>query len=116
MTPQAIKCLETRTRLDGLRRRRYLMEDGRKITTVEVPITVLKAVNMNGIKREMILWIKNEATRINAKARRGRIEELLSKNVKTTAIAHEVGVTDQRVRQIRLEMKRGKQPRKKTVK
>jgi hypothetical protein len=48
----------------------------------------------------MEIWRRGEKQR----SRRQRIEELLRERVKPTAIAHEVGCTEERVRQIRKEM------------
>lgn len=99
-----MKCLETRMRPDGMRSRRYLMPDGRRITTLEVPATVLKALGIKRAKDAMETWQRGEKSRAEAHARRQRIEDLLRSNVKPLAIAHEVGVTDARVRQIRKEI------------
>lgn len=99
-----MKCLETRLRADGVRTRRYELADGRRVTTLEVPATVLKALGMGKVKDAMATWKRGEQQRAQAHARRKRIEELLHQGTKPTAIAHELGVTDQRVRQIRKEI------------
>jgi hypothetical protein len=99
-----MKCLETRTRTDGIKSRRYEREDGRRITTFELPVTVLKGIGMKRVQELMEIWRRGELQRTETHARRQRIEELLREGVKPTAIAHEVGCTDQRVRQIRKEM------------
>lgn len=95
-----MKCLETRTRTDGIRTRRYELEDGRRLTMYEVPATVLRAVGIGKVQQAMEIWQRGEAQR----SRKQRIIELLEQGIKPTAIAHEVGVTDQRVRQIRKEL------------
>lgn len=99
-----MKCLETRTRPDGIKTRRYLLEDGRRVTTLEVPATVLKGLGMKRVREFMEIWQRGEKQRAEIHKRRERIEELLRERVKPTAIAHEVGVTEERVRQIRKEM------------
>ena len=99
-----MKCLETRTRADGIKSRRYEREDGRRITTLELPVTVLKGIGMKRVQEFMEIWQRGELQRTETHARRQRIEELLRERVKPTAIADEVGVTEQRVRQIRKEM------------
>lgn len=99
-----MRCLETRLRADGIRTRRYKLDDGRRITTFELPATVLKGVGMKRIQEQMAVWQRGEKQRAATNTRRQRIEELLREKVKPTAIAHEVGCTDERVRQIRKEM------------
>lgn len=99
-----MKCLETRTRSDGIRTRRYELDDGRRITMLEVPATVLKALGMTKAQEAMAIWQRGEKQRAETHARRKRVVELLDQNVKPTAIAHEVGCTEQRVRQIRKEI------------
>ena len=106
-----MKCLETRTRADGIRSRRYELEDGRRITMLEVPATVLKGIGMKRVQEFMEIWQRGEKQRSESKARRQRIEQMLDGGIKPTAIAHEVGVTEERVRQIRKEMRDGKRKR-----
>jgi protein-disulfide isomerase-like protein with CxxC motif len=95
-----MKCLETRVRADGIKMRRYELEDGRRTTTFELPASVVKAIGLKRVQEFMEIWQRGEKQR----SRRQRIEELLRERVKPTAIAHEVGCTDQRVRQIRKKM------------
>jgi hypothetical protein len=99
-----MKCLETRTRADGMKSRRYELEDGRRITTLELPATVIKSISIKRVQEFMETWQRGEKQRTNRHARRQRIEELLRERVKPLAIADEVGVTETRVRQIRKEM------------
>jgi hypothetical protein len=99
-----MRCLQTRLRADGIRTRRYELDDGRRITTLELPATVLKGVGMKKLQEQMATWQRGEKRRAETHARRQRIEELLRERVKPTAIAHEVGCTEERVRQIRKEM------------
>ena len=99
-----MKCLETRTRKDGTRARRYELEDGRRITTLELPMTVVRGIGMKRVQELIEIWQRGEKQRTEEHTRRQRIEALLHEKVKPLAIAHEVGVTDTRVRQIRKEM------------
>lgn len=95
-----MKVLETRTVQPGLKRRRYELPDGRRVTTYEVPATVLKALGMKRVREELQAWARGDA----ARARVALIEQRLREGVKPTAIAHEVGVTEQRVRQVRTRL------------
>jgi protein-disulfide isomerase-like protein with CxxC motif len=103
-----MKCLETRARADGIRARRYELDDGRRTTTFELPASVIKAIGMKKVQEAMQIWRRGEQQRSESHTRRQRIEEMLAQGIKPTAIAHEVGCTDQRVRQIRMEMQHGK--------
>lgn len=103
-----MKCLETRTRPDGIKARRYQLDDGRRITTFELPATVIKGIGLKRVQEFMEIWQRGEKARSQAHSRRQRIEAMLAKNIKPTAIAHEVGVTEERVRQIRKEMQDGR--------
>lgn len=94
-----MKCLETRNR-GGIKYRRYLAEDGRVVRTYEVPATVLKAIGMKRVRDALETWQRGEDRR----ARQIRMRELLAQGVKPLAIADELGVTEQRVRQIRKAM------------
>lgn len=101
----AIRVLETRTRVDGLRARRYLMPDGSRLVTFEVPASVVKGVGLHRVQEFMAAWLRGQKKRANSSVRRHRIEELLAQGVKPTAIAHEVGVSDAYVCQIRRALK-----------
>ena len=100
-----MKCLSTRTRPDGMKARRYELDDGSRITTIELPVTVIKSVGMNKVQQQFATWLRGEDKRAESRMRRERIESLLREKVKPLAIADEVGVTEQRVRQIRKGMK-----------
>lgn len=97
-----MKCLETRTDDLGIRRRRYERDDGTRLTTMEVPATVLKAIGMTRVREQMKTWHRGEQRRSRASTlREAVIARLLQPRAKPTAIANELGVTEQRVRQIR---------------
>lgn len=79
--------------------RRYELDDGRRTTTVEIPATVLRAFGMTKVRDYMEAWQRGEAQRARAVLLRQRVAE----GIKPAAIAHEFGVTEARVRQIRKE-------------
>jgi hypothetical protein len=99
-----MKCLSTRTRPDGMKARRYELDDGSRITTIEIPVTVIRGVGMKKVQQQFATWQRGEDKRAESRMRRERIESLLREKVKPLAIADEVGVTEQRVRQIRKGM------------
>ena len=92
-----MKCLETRTR-NGMRWRRYLTEDGRRVTTYELPSTVLMGVTtMARIQGRLASWNKAEDQR----TRRARILRQIADGVKPLAIADSEGVSTRHVERIR---------------
>ena len=50
-----MRCLSTRTRPDGMKARRYELEDGTRITTLEIPVTVVKGVGMKKMQQQMAM-------------------------------------------------------------
>lgn len=104
-----MKCLETRTGPDGLKRRRYRQNDGTRLTTVEVPLSVLRSIGMTRVRQATATWQRGEERRARAAELRATvIERLQQPRAKPTAIAHELGCTEARVRQIRQEWLRGR--------
>lgn len=100
------RVLETRTVAPGMRRRRYERANGTRYSTVEIPLTVLKRVSSAAqIDAALAAWHRGEASRALAVERQVRAETLLRQGVKPTAIAHELGVSDQRVRQWRAALR-----------
>ena len=94
-----MKCLETRTRADGLKRRRYARQGLPNLTTLEVPLSVLKALGMSRVEQALETHRRGEQARARAAVVRAAV--LASAGVKAAAVAHELGVTEARVRQIR---------------
>jgi len=90
----------------GIKRRRYQLADGRRITTYEVPYSILSHMGAARLREAAQKWQRGECARSQAHARRQRIIALPADGWKPTAIAHEVGVTEQRVRQIRAEWRK----------
>jgi hypothetical protein len=93
-TLSGARCIETRSAEIGLRRRRYELKDGRRLSTVELPHSVLRSIGAKDVKKAMDTWHRGELQR----ARTARIDQLLQQGWKPLAIAHEVGVTPQAVR------------------
>lgn len=91
------RCLETRER-DGMRWRRYRTEDGRIITTYELPTSVLHGVApLDRVHARIVCWMRGQARA----ARRARIADLLANGWKPEAVANEVGVTARTVQKLR---------------
>jgi DNA-binding NarL/FixJ family response regulator len=95
-----MKCLETRSR-DGMRWRRYRLEDGRTTTTYELPASVLRALGMKRIAEKLAKHARGEVLRARGKT----IDDLLQKGWKPTAIANETGVSEVAVRQRRAKLR-----------
>jgi hypothetical protein len=98
-----VKVLETRRPEPGVTRRRYLLDDGRRMSTIELPVSVLSVFGKPKLRAAIEAWQRGEARRERAVVLRQRVLE----GVKPTAIAHELGVTEARVRQVRDEIRRG---------
>lgn len=97
-----MKCLSTRTTPNGLKRRRYLLDDGRRLTTYEVPASVLGAMGSKTLREAMAKFQRGEELRARAKQLRDFVAN--HPDWKPTAIANHMGCTEQRVRQIRKEL------------
>lgn len=96
-----MKCLETRTRSDGVVRRRYVLADGRPLTTYEIPASVYKTFSRKQMAEAIARFNRGEKKRAESFERAGRIMNMLHQGIKPSAIAHEVGVSDTYVRQLR---------------
>lgn len=93
-----MKVLETRTRPDGIKRRRYQAEDGTTMTTYELPATVVRGIGWTAIERRIALYNRGEEQRRKWDEVRGAICRYMSQGWKPTAVAHELGVTENHVR------------------
>lgn len=89
-----MKVLETRTRQDGIVRRRYRVAADRCVTTYELPESVVAAMGRQRLERIMARYNLAEQKR----QRSDRIRELLAQGWKPTAIAHELGISEAAVR------------------
>jgi hypothetical protein len=94
-----MKCLETRTRADGLKRRSYARQGLPNLTTLEVPLSVLRAIGMKRVMQALETHRRGEELRVLAAATRAAV--LARSGWKAAAVAHELGITEARVRQIR---------------
>ena len=84
-----MKCLETRRR-DGMKWRRYRAEDGRIVTTFELPTSVLLHLTSRARIKAAIEAFERAQ---KAEALRIRVRALSAEGWKTIAIAHEVGLS-----------------------
>lgn len=95
-----MKVLETRRR-DGMKWRRYRTDDGRTITTYELPAPVLRSIAPQWkVQERLAAWERGEKTR----ARRALIVQRIAEGVKPLAIAAEVGMTDRAVQRIKSQL------------
>lgn len=95
-----MKCLSTRKRPDGLTRRRYLLDDGHRESTIEVPAAVLRYFGSR-FDEALARYRRGEAVR---KLRR-KVDALILAGWKPTAIASETGMTERAVRKRRSKLK-----------
>ena len=74
-----MKCLETRRTPEGYRRRRYELDDGSRVTTIEVPID---------------MWVRHPRTarRAHVAACRPRAEQMLRAGSTIKAVAYDLDV------------------------
>ena len=98
-----MKCLSTRTRPDGVKLRRYERPGLPRITTVEVPVSVMRAVGgWKQLPERMEIFLRGDTARQRAAHVRATVAA--RPDWKSTALAHELGISEQRVRQIRREL------------
>jgi predicted XRE-type DNA-binding protein len=94
------KCLETRR--DGLlTKRTYLLPNGRRVRTMEIPLSVWSHVKHSATKR-LAAYEQAEA----ARDRTHQIKQLLLQGHKQEYIASVVGVIRQRVSAVKATMKK----------
>ncbi len=96
-----MKILETRTGQDGIVRRRYRVSAHRSVTTYEIPAAVLHKVGTKRLEKVMDAYNRAEEKR----RRTDLIRDRLAEGWKPAAIAHDVGVSETWVRQVRAQMK-----------
>ena len=97
--------IATRPGRGGATRRRYETEDGRRYTTDELPETVVRALSMTKVMTYLQIWNRGEEVRVRAAKLKHEVS--LRADWKATAVAHELGCTEARVRQIRKELQNG---------
>jgi DNA-binding NarL/FixJ family response regulator len=99
------KCLETRMSRHGYIRRRYLMDDGTRMTTIEAPLAVWKGTGR--IAKNIAAHINGGEIRASAAARKRLVLKLTAEGILSNVqIAREAGCTETRVRQIVAEAKK----------
>lgn len=98
-----MRCLETRRTPIALKRRRYVLEDGRHLTTYELPATVVDGIGAARVREAMEAWQRGELRRQRAQEVRQFVAN--HSKWKPTALAHHLGITDARVRQVLKEIK-----------
>lgn len=91
--------LDTRILPNGAIRRRRRQPDGTVVITMEVPQAVLSQFGQAAVCRAMGAWKRGQDARARAALLRQQV--LARPDWKPTALAHEFGCTEQRVRQLR---------------
>jgi transcriptional regulator NrdR family protein len=96
---------ETRERASGIvARRKECLHCGERFTTMEVAETVIRAMGIKRFYERVADWRAGLVKRAATTNRRDRIEKRIKAGWKPAAIAHEQGVSEARVRQIRAEL------------
>ena len=91
--------LETRKREDGAIRRRRLLPNGQTLTTLEVPMSVVLSFGAREFAAAMARWNRGELARESAALLRAGV--MARAGWKATAVAHDLGCSEARVRKIR---------------
>lgn len=99
-----MKCLETRQR-NGMKWRRYVTEGGARVTTYEVPESVLSYLN----KDRLETMLRGQQKDIARQETELKVRKLLEQGWKQVAIAAECGVSEKTVYLISKRMKDGNQ-------
>lgn len=93
-----MKCLSTRRTSEGFRRRRYVLPDGVRLTTLEVPIEVWNSVARPATVAARIASRSRELARLSLK-QRGMA--MLAEGWKPAAVANELNITARAVQRWR---------------
>lgn len=96
-----MRLIRTHYRTDGVTSRTYALPDGKTVIRYEVPKQVLNELGRKKLAQAMELARKVEAQNDI----RALIRQRIGEGVKVTAIAHECGLSEQRIRQIRSAMR-----------
>lgn len=94
------KCIDSRMR-NGMRWRKYRLDDDRIITTYEVPETVLRHLTFSRVRIILEGFQRQEVKR----ARTAGIKKLIERGVKPLAIADYFKVSPEYVRVLRRKIK-----------
>jgi len=95
--------LETRRELEGTLRRRRGCYCGNLFNTFEITDSVYRDVGTARMKAAIMRGVRGTQRRSRAKLVRSEVTRLLGEKWKATAIAHELGITEARVRQLKGE-------------
>ena len=74
-----MKCLETRKTAEGWTRRRYERDDGTRVTTLELPLTVIKNIGTGKLRAAAAKFNRGEA----ARQRAARVREAIAERIAT---------------------------------
>ena len=101
------RVLSTRKGQHNTTVRRYELPDGRRVSTIELPMSVVGSVGRKNMASILESFHRGEELRRASHRLRQRIEHMLGPDLsgKPTAIAHELGITETRVRQVRDEIR-----------
>lgn len=95
------RCLETRSRR-GMKWRRYKTEDGRTITTYELPCAVLAgSAPAAKLSARLESWHRGQARH----AVRIAAEDLLVQGTKPAAVAHALNISERHAQRLKKGMK-----------
>lgn len=95
-----VKCLSTRKHATGAVVRRYQMDDGSRMSTVEIPVVVFRGLGSRFLKDRMAAAAHGREIRAAAAARKRLVVKLAAEGKNNCEIAREVVCTEARVRQI----------------
>lgn len=99
---RSVKVLDTRSTPYGVAKRRHLLDDGRTMTTYELPSVVLSSVGRKRVLEILSTWQRGEAARAKAQAVRQHVRA--NPDTKPAALAHELGVSDALIRMRKKEI------------
>ena len=95
--PRNKKCLETRTRPDGLVRRRYLLPDGTRQTTIEIPKELLHKMQFLDKLEDALKAVVHAQSK---KARNDQIRSLKAAGLSLSQIAKQVNLHKSHVHRV----------------
>lgn len=102
--PPERRVIDSRKR-GSVRYRTYKLASGRRVQTVEIPRSVLRAFSVKAVAAQLAAWERGEARR----ERRDLIEQRVREGVKPAAVAHELDVSETYVRQVRDTIRKAEQ-------
>lgn len=100
-----VKCLSTRKHATGAVIRRYQMDDGSRMSTVEIPLAAFRGLGSQFLRERMAAAANGRQIRAAAAARKRLVVKLAAEGKNKCVIAKTAGCTETRVRQILKEVK-----------